>query len=180
MAKLLLGIDPGHGGTNTGKVVAVGGDLVFVEKDLTLSLANKLLAAMGPQHLMSRVSDEAVSLSDRAKRLNRANMVLSIHFDSGENESINGTRFYSISEAAQRAAVGMANALKASGRRARVIVPMESTYPRVMNVLRRHLAPAILCEVAFLTNAMDRAYVSNGCPGFVDTVSATLKGVNFA
>ena len=179
MGILRLGIDAGHGGTDLGKVVAIGGDLVFVEKDLNLKLAIALRAAMGPLHLLSRAGDETLKPRERAARLNSADLVLSIHHDSGANGSVNGTRFYAMSPAGLRAASALSNALKETKRASRVIIPAEDTYPRVLTVLRRFMAPTVLVEVGFLTNVLDRGYVSNEWPGFVDAISRTLKGLNF-
>jgi N-acetylmuramoyl-L-alanine amidase len=79
---LLVVVDPGHGGSNTG---AVGANPWLLEKRLTLQLAERLVALTesvdGLHVALTRDSDEDVPLRDRARAANAlgADLFLSIH-----------------------------------------------------------------------------------------------------
>lgn len=79
---VLIYIDPGHGGSESGAVSAG-----VREKDLNLQVARRvdsMLRARGYRTVMSRNSDTQVSLSQRAQEANRleADIFVSIHFNA--------------------------------------------------------------------------------------------------
>src|SRR5213082_2650904 len=79
----LVILDPGHGGQDSG---AMAGNVL--EKDLTFDIAervDRLLGSQGIPTLLTRTGDSYVSLTDRAKLINRADhaIVVSIHFNDG-------------------------------------------------------------------------------------------------
>ena len=87
-------LDPGHGGSDTG-AISQG----VREKDLTLSVYNKVsskLASLGFTVLTSRNTDKDVDLVDRAEEANNAgaDMLLSIHFNSGGRGVARGIETY--------------------------------------------------------------------------------------
>jgi N-acetylmuramoyl-L-alanine amidase len=87
-------LDPGHGGQDSGAIV---GD--FVEKDLTLDIAqrvDRLLQAQGLATVMTRVGDSYISLAERAALTNRIpNCILvSIHFNEGNKPVSSGIETY--------------------------------------------------------------------------------------
>ncbi|SKC58623.1 stage II sporulation protein D [Maledivibacter halophilus] len=89
-------IDPGHGGKeNTGVI----GELGLIEKDITLSISQELkkeLEDLGAQVILTRYTDEYISLNKRAKIANeiRPNFFISIHMNSFTNSNIAGTEIY--------------------------------------------------------------------------------------
>lgn len=98
-AKVVL-IDPGHGGEECGAV----GHLDFkktrkiFEKDLALRLAKKIKEklSMSTSAYLTRSLDRAVTLQERADLadLVRADLFLSIHFNSSSNPKSNGFELY--------------------------------------------------------------------------------------
>jgi N-acetylmuramoyl-L-alanine amidase len=92
---LKICLDPGHGGNEPG-AVASG----FTEKDLNLKVAFLMKAELercGVQVVMTRISDDFVSLSDRAQISKDAGCtsLFSVHFNSNDAESRGAEVIYS-------------------------------------------------------------------------------------
>jgi N-acetylmuramoyl-L-alanine amidase len=90
----LVILDPGHGGQDSG---AMAGNVL--EKDLTFDVAervNRILGGQGMPTLLTRTGDFYVSLTDRAKLINRADhaIVVSIHFNDGPRPKVSGIETY--------------------------------------------------------------------------------------
>lgn len=94
-------IDAGHGGQDSG-AIRNG----VMEKDLTLDVARRLdriIRAKGLTTVLTRSSDETVSLAKRAQIANRENdsIFVSIHFDEGGRAAATGVQtFYAARQAA--------------------------------------------------------------------------------
>ena len=91
-------IDPGHGGKDPG---TVGKKTRLYEKDVVLAIArrlrDKLVAKGGYEVLMTRESDETMSLSDRVEfaNANAADLFISIHINySADKESFIETYYF--------------------------------------------------------------------------------------
>ena len=97
-------IDAGHGGQDSG-AIRQG----VLEKDLTLDVARKLdrlVRAQGLETVLTRASDETVSLASRAAMANseRDALFVSIHFDEGGRAAATGVQtFYAARQAAPAA-----------------------------------------------------------------------------
>jgi len=95
-------IDPGHGGNEVG-AKGPGGTL---EKDVTLSIARKLRAALanglGLQVFMTRDRDEEVTLDDRTAIANnyKADLFISIHANASRAKAAFGSEVYFLSHQA--------------------------------------------------------------------------------
>jgi N-acetylmuramoyl-L-alanine amidase len=94
-------IDAGHGGKDPG---AIGRRLGIRERDLSLSIAKKLkriLEDNGIRVIMTRDSDEFISLPERVKMANSsgADLFVSIHINASRSRSMNGFECYYLSEA---------------------------------------------------------------------------------
>jgi N-acetylmuramoyl-L-alanine amidase len=90
-----VAIDPGHGGESLGTHTPQG----LVEKDLTLDIAarlRKLLEADGFETVMTRRTDQDVSLAERGTLANQgsADIFLSIHVNWIENREARGVETY--------------------------------------------------------------------------------------
>lgn len=92
-------LDPGHGGSDFGAV----GRSNLMEKDLTLKVAKKLKviieSKLGLHVVMTRESDEEVSLNSRVAKANnqKAQMFVSIHVNSSYRKAATGPETYYVS-----------------------------------------------------------------------------------
>ena len=85
-------LDPGHGGNDPGASGLDG----LVEKDITLDVATRLaslLRADGVTVVMTRASDQSVSIQQRSDAANssRADVYISIHFNAYTDPSAEGS-----------------------------------------------------------------------------------------
>jgi N-acetylmuramoyl-L-alanine amidase len=99
----LVVIDAGHGGHDPGAISPHGGKR---EKDVTLAVAKAVRAEMlksgRVRVALTRDTDKFLVLEDRfeiARRMN-ANLFISIHADSAENQDAGGATVYTLSEVA--------------------------------------------------------------------------------
>jgi uncharacterized protein (TIGR03382 family) len=155
-------IDPGHGGTDPG---GVGNGLQ--EKNIVLDVARRFKTLLDADTantggggswvaLLTRNSDTFVSLSARAAFSNNqgADRFMSIHSNAFSSASANGTETFSFSSTGTGAALRnlvQSEMIAAWG--------LTNRGNKVANffVLRETAAPAVLHELAFITNARDAA-----------------------
>lgn len=161
-AQTRIVIDPGHGGSDPG---GVGTGLQ--EKNIVLDVSSRfrsLLAADAADTrgggnwtaLMTRSSDVFVSLAARASFSNDqgANRFMSIHSNAFSSASANGTETFSFAEGTTGAALRnlvQAEMIAAWG------LTNRGNKTANFAVLRDTAAPAVLHELAFITNATDAA-----------------------
>jgi N-acetylmuramoyl-L-alanine amidase len=99
-------IDPGHGGRDPGATGVSGNS---TEKDLTLTLARELRAALAQRGrvrvALTRDGDRYLTLDQRADIARRlgASVYLSLHIDSAPNPLARGATIYSLSDVASDA-----------------------------------------------------------------------------
>ncbi len=92
-------LDPGHGGSDLGAV----GRSNLLEKDITLKVAKKLKglieSKLGLHVVMTRESDEEVSLNSRVAKANnqKAQIFVSIHVNSSFRKAASGPETYYVS-----------------------------------------------------------------------------------
>lgn len=95
-------IDPGHGGKDPGAIGKTGRNY---EKTFTLKVAKKLKERLEKdldvEVILTRDSDEFVSLQDRTKLANEreADLFISIHFNAHNSSKANGIEVYYLSTA---------------------------------------------------------------------------------
>lgn len=154
----VIAIDPGHGGSEPGAIGPNG----TREEDVNLALGKKvqrLLEAKGAKVIMTRTGDYNVDLYERTNKANKANadIFVSIHFNANTNPSMGGTSTYIYSsnepaqasrneESSRLALCVQAELVKALGLRDAGIRNANFV------VVRTAAAPAILVEVAFISN----------------------------
>jgi len=167
MAKRLIALDPGHGGTDPG---AVGNG--FKEKDLTLTLTRNVadhLQSMGFDVFITRTDDNTVPLIDRTNRINAAkpDVSLSIHINSAALAQANGIEIYSYPDAVidKRFAATIWDQVKNLG------FTNRGVKTKNLHMLREVLPniPAALIEVGFIKNKAD-----------MDRLLGNLQGVSIA
>lgn len=99
MRPLVVAIDAGHGGQDSGAIGPTG----KYEKNVTLAIARELArqvdATPGLKAYLVRDGDYFIPLNQRAvkARSARADMFVSIHADAAENRSANGSSVYVLS-----------------------------------------------------------------------------------
>src|SRR5690606_38978426 len=90
-------VDPGHGGEELGAVARLNGKRYF-EKDLSLRLSTKIREILSKKTstFLTRSLDRTVSLQERADLadLVKADLFLSIHFNSSTNSKVNGFELF--------------------------------------------------------------------------------------
>ena len=148
-------IDAGHGGPEPGAIGSMG----TKEKDINLDVAKRvarLLEARGAKVVMTRSGDWDVGLYERANKSNNAgaDVFVSIHMNANDNKSLGGTSTYvysgsknaRIQESTKLARYIQAELVKSLG--------LRDAGVRYDNfaVLRTTDMPAVLAEVAFISN----------------------------
>lgn len=155
-------IDPGHGGKDLGTHSAK--TPAYQEKELNLVTARilqKYLQKLGYKVLMTRASDAAVDLAERAVFANtcQCDLFVSVHYNSAPSAQAEGVEvyYYLSKEKPQRS--------KASELLAQYVLNgvIEQTQAKARGVRKGNFAviretnmPAILVEGGFLTNENER------------------------
>lgn len=146
-------IDPGHGGTNPGTIGVNG----VVESEVNLDVAlrlGRILQEAGYTVNYSRTGDTTVSLRKRAQMANEwgADYFVSIHCNYNTNPVYTGceTFFYREGTTAERFAITVNNALAEETGLYNI-----GTFQANFAVLRLTTMPAILVELALLSNPQD-------------------------
>ncbi|MDD4494152.1 MAG: N-acetylmuramoyl-L-alanine amidase [Eubacteriales bacterium] len=177
----LVVIDPGHGGADPG---AERGSTY--EKNLNLDIClrlNKLLEEKGIKTYMIREDDRYVGVAERAFIANKLNasLFLSVHNNSMTSKSFRGTMtlcYSSGSLSHKIAKIVQRELVESLGTRDCGI----SIRPE-LGVLRRTTMPAVLAEVAFLSNDSDlanlktEAFRQKAAEGLYDAVIEALESI---
>jgi N-acetylmuramoyl-L-alanine amidase len=95
--KRVVVVDAGHGGRDHGMSGPIGSSPWFVEKEVVLSVAKKLAAALRRQGLevvMTRTTDTLIALADRGHIANRSrgDLFISIHVNAPGTRNAAGAR----------------------------------------------------------------------------------------
>lgn len=147
-------LDAGHGGSNPGAVSPINGLTEdFVNLDVVLRLG-RILTDSGYEVNYSRTTDTDLSLAQRANLANRwgADYFISVHCNSNPIASIGGTEtfFYREGTVAEDFALAVNTALVNQ-----INLRNIGISARNLAVLRLTDMPAILVELAFLTNPQE-------------------------
>lgn len=174
--KVLIILDPGHGGKDPGAIF----DGV-IEAAFNLSIAFKIrmhLEKLLPyaQVLMTRDSDVYVSLADRVAFCNNKTFnskmenvfFISIHCNAALSDTARGMEIY-VSQIARRSPLSdrMANCISKALSRAgwKIRQNLNTAYKQAnFYVLNHTLCPAVLVENLFITNAQDRKLLKENWP----------------
>ncbi|HVV19198.1 MAG TPA: N-acetylmuramoyl-L-alanine amidase [Pseudonocardiaceae bacterium] len=167
-------IDPGHGGPDRGRTY---GDVT--EADLVWDLARRLegqMAATGMEALLTRGVDNCPAEAERARFANDtgADMFLSLHIDANHSPFAQGVACFHFGTGnGTTSTVGEALA----GFIQRELVSRTGmqdcrTHPKTWDSLRMTRCPAVRIEVGYLTNAADRAKLTD--PTFRDLVAERI------
>jgi N-acetylmuramoyl-L-alanine amidase len=171
--RMVVMIDPGHGGKDPG-TIGIGG---VQEKNVILPISQEVAAILeqqGVQAVLTRTSDYFVSLEGRVQMADRANanLFVSIHANaiSMSRPDVNGLETYYYSSG-QRLAQTIHNSILQS-----VDVGDRRVRQARFYVLRKSSMPSVLVEVGFLTGRDDSAKLAN--PNYRSQVAqAIARGI---
>lgn len=150
--RIVVMIDPGHGGKDSG-AVGIGG---LQEKDIILPISQRVAAILqqqGIQAILTRTSDYFVDLAPRVQmaRENHVNLFVSIHANSIDNRpDVNGLETYYYSSDGERLAQIIHNSILQS-----IDIKDRKIRSARFYVLRNNPMPAVLVEVGFVTGEED-------------------------
>ncbi len=172
--RVVVVLDPGHGGRDPGAVGINGLQEKQVIFPISLRVA-ELLEQQGVTVVMTRRTDVALGLQERSDIANRAQgtVFVSIHANaiSLSRPDVNGVETYFASESGRRlAATIQASMLAATGMRDRGVKQAR------FHVLRASTMPAALVEVGFVTGAQDAPRLAD--PAWRETAAqAIARGI---
>ncbi|MGG6239479.1 N-acetylmuramoyl-L-alanine amidase [Nodosilinea sp. AN01ver1] len=172
--RVVVAIDPGHGGRDPGAVGINGLQEIQVIFPISLRVRD-LLEAQGVTVVMTRQDNVTVDLQARADTANRAsaNLFVSIHANaiSLSRPDVNGIETYHASESGRRLAAALqASMLAATGMRDRGVKQAR------FYVLRATNMPSALVEVGFVTGAQDAPRLAD--PAWRETMAqAIARGI---
>lgn len=150
--KKVVVIDPGHGGRQNGAISPSG----VIEKEVNLEIAKnlyELLTSEGAFVIMTRTEDKEVTLEDRVSiaNLNRADIFVSIHNNAlPSNPAIRGTETYYHTPFSKSLAAAIQKRLTEE-----IKLPDRGIKVAGFVVIKKTNMPAVLVEVAYLTNPED-------------------------
>lgn len=172
-SRIVVMIDPGHGGKDPG-AVGIGG---LQEKNVILPISQRVAALLeqnGVQAVMTRSDDRFISLRGRTEMASRAraNLFVSIHANaiSMSRPDVNGVETYYYSSGRRLAQTIHRSMLQSTGMRDRGVRQAR------FFVLRNTSMPAVLVEVGFVTGRDDAPRLSD--PRFRDQMAeAIARGI---
>lgn len=171
MSKITVCIDPGHGGKDPG---AVKGKRY--EKDDALRLAlrvGKVLKANGLKVIYTRTTDRYDSPSEKAQiaNKNKADYFISIHRNSAGNGAANGAEVLVYATGGTR--VEIAKSIQKLFAKHGFADRGVKVNPK-LTVLKNTTMPAVLCEVGFISNAMDNKLFDTKLNKYADCIAKGL------
>lgn len=151
----LICIDAGHGGHDPG---AVNHNVGVTEKSLTLKIAALLgaaLASVGHDVFFTRELDVFVPLGTRCKVANEAgaDLFISVHINAAADGKARGIETWHCTGSVRGAALASAIHSRVRGSYATIDRGVKNTSG--FYVLHHTKAPAVLCELGFITNDSD-------------------------
>lgn len=149
----LVAIDAGHGGKDTGAIGPTG----LLEKDVVLDVAQRVREALvksGVRVIMTRETDAFVELQDRPRQAKQqgATVFVSIHANASTRPASNGSETYYLSPQSQV----LAQLVQEELTRVPNLAPRGVKTANFL-VLRESDVPAVLVEVAYVSNVDEEA-----------------------
>jgi N-acetylmuramoyl-L-alanine amidase len=167
--RLVVILDPGHGGGDVG-AVGIGG---IHEADIVLSVAQQvgaLLARQGVQTYLTRNDDTEIDLEPRVQMAEQvhANLFVSIHANSlsMDRPDVNGIETYYYESGAGLAQVIQNSLVQNLGMNDRGIRTAR------FYVIRRTTMPSVLVEIGYVTGSEDAAHLSD--PNFRSRIARSI------
>jgi N-acetylmuramoyl-L-alanine amidase len=167
--RMVVIVDPGHGGPDPGAVGISG----IQEKEIVLDISRQvasLLEKQGVQAILTRNDDRDLGLEPRVQMAERANatVFVSIHANaiSMSRPEVNGLETYYYQSGSRLAEVIHRNILQGTSVRDRGVRQAR------FYVLRRTSMPAVLIEVGFVTGREDAAKLAT--PAYRSQMAAAI------
>lgn len=147
-------IDAGHGGEDVGATR----ERIY-EKDITLKIAKMLEEELNDKKVktyMVRQKDKTVSLADRCEFSNKKepDLFVSVHVNSSINENIIGVETHWWKEDSKRYADTVHNEMAKNVKKWKTVD--RGLFKSQFYVINHTEAPAILCEIGFISNKDER------------------------
>ena len=158
--KMIVVIDPGHGGKDLGATFNE-----TLEKDIVFEISTKILALnknKDIEFVLLRYQDEFATLTERAEAVNKINpdLFISLHANQTELSHVNGVEAFVYGEGKHvEKSMEYASALVES-------LAKSELNPRGVKqvnflVLRKVNCPAVTLELGFITNDADREFLTS-------------------
>ncbi|MEG4346534.1 N-acetylmuramoyl-L-alanine amidase [Microcoleus sp. A003_D6] len=167
--RVVVAIDPGHGGRDPGAVGIQGIQEKEIVLDISFQVA-RLLEQQGVQAVMTRTDDSEIDLEPRVSLAERVNATLfvSIHANAinMSRPDISGIETYYFNNGQDLARVIHASILEGTGAADRRVRQAR------FYVLRKTSMPSVLLEVGFVTGADDAARLSD--PAYRSQMAASI------
>jgi N-acetylmuramoyl-L-alanine amidase len=161
--KILVTIDPGHGGKDSGAIGLDGLREVDVILPISLRVA-KILQEKGVATQLTRDSDYFVGLDERVVMARKAgaSIFVSIHANSIDNRpDVNGLETYHYHRGLELANIVHSNVIGVLGGDRDDPLPDRGVRSARFLVLRKSEIPAILVEVGYLTSPTESLKLSD-------------------
>lgn len=160
--KIKIILDAAHGGNDFGATHEN-----FTEKEITEQITNKIKAQNKNENIelqLTRISDTDMSLADRTALINQVkpDLVLSLHVNYNKNGNASGFEIFTPKTENANNKKSVVYAEKLSNK----LVKNHSMKSRGVkeapfHILNKSDVPAIVVELGFLSNASDRAYLTD-------------------
>lgn len=165
--KILIVIDPGHGGKDDGTQSVNSPKLL--EKNLALTTAkmlNTLLKGHGFKTVMTREDDRFIALNERAEMANEkeARLFISVHYNAAENKAAKGIEvfYYKTEKEEKRTQESKKLADAVLGQVIQETTALSrGVKSKNLAVLRETKMTAILIEGGFMTNEEEMNNIRN-------------------
>lgn len=155
-------LDAGHGGNDFGATI----DDV-TEKQITGQIVAKIQELNQNQDVkieVTRVSDAQTSLDERTALINRVkpDLVLSLHVNANPDPGASGVEIYTPKAEAATSEQSNIFAQKLSGKlEQKLNMKVRSIKPAAFHILNKSASPALIVDLGYLTNAADRAFLTD-------------------
>ncbi len=167
-SKIVLVIDPGHGGHDPGHLS--GNPALKTEKELNLIIAQKVGKYIeqyldNVEVIFTRQDDTYPSLNDRVEMANikKADYFLSIHCNGSDNSAIHGTEShvhnYDARNSVEWATIMEKEFARRAGRHSRGLKTTDDR-EHSLQVLKYTRMTSLLVECGFLTHGSEAAYLN--------------------
>ena len=154
-------IDAGHGGSDFGATSSSSN-----EKQIVAQITDKIKFLNKNENVtihLTRIGDQFLSLSDRSALINKIkpDLVLSLHINQNANVAKSGMEFYVATESiANEKSNEIAVELRNKFIRNTTIKSSE-VKKAPFYVLKKSEVPAVLIELGYMSNLVDREYLTN-------------------